>query len=207
MTNNDCKLIGTVTVLSAALLMLLPMLPGCGSSRTAPGADAGGDALGSDATGAVGWSFTAEDGGTELKAASLQLEGIANDEAWLKVTVRGVPKLQAIAFRLRFDPQAVSVEESVPGPAWEASDYPDDVVSKFATRSEGELWAGLGFKGLLGLNASKEQVVARIKVKLSGGKPLQVAFRPHHNLVLDTKGQDVKVKWLGGTFQPTSASK
>jgi hypothetical protein len=198
MTTRNHKLIGIMICVCAALLAA-----GCGSSRTTPAADAGGDAvLGSDATGPTTWSFSAEDDGSALKAASLELDGISGDEAWLKVTVRGVSKLQGIAFRLKFDPQAVSVEESEIGPAWATSDFPDDVVSRFATRSEGELWAGIGFEGLLGLPASKEQVVARVKVKLSGSKPLQVAFRPHHNLVLDTKGQGVEVKWLGGTFQP-----
>jgi hypothetical protein len=195
------KIHNLVVVLSTVLIAA-----GCGSSRTAPGADAGGDAVvGSDAvTGPITWSFSPEDDGSAPKAASLTLDGIAGDEAWLEVTVRGVPKLQGIAFRLKFDPQAVSVEEHEIGPAWASSDFPDDVISRFATRSGGELWAGIGFKGLLGLPASEEQVVARVKVKLAGGKPLEVAFRPHHNLVLDSKGQGVKVEWLGGTFEPIS---
>ena len=74
------------------------------------------------------------------------------------------------------------------------------VVSKFADK-DGELWAGVGHEGVKALDASKDTVVARVQLKLSGSGPIKVGFRPHHNLCLGTDGKSIKASWLGGTFE------
>jgi hypothetical protein len=143
------------------------------------------------------WKFTPEDTG-QSPAVAMKLESLAGDEATLVLVGRGMSALQGIAFRLTFPPQQVTVSRSEVGAAWAASGHP--VLSRFAPRSEGELWGGVGHQGPHGLAAEDGAELARIKLHLSGDLPVTLGFRAQHNLALDPGLKRLTVSWLGGSF-------
>lgn len=182
--------------LIAALLTLSLLAAACGDRNSAATTDAGADTgVQPDATPAGAWTFKADDDGS-APGVALQLDTVQGETAWLKVVTRGAPTLQGVAFRLTHDPKQVSVLKSEAGTVWGST-----AVSKFTARDDGELWAGVGHVGVKALDASKETVVARVQLKLSGSGPIKVGFRPHHNLCLGTDGKSIKATWLGGTFE------
>lgn len=140
------------------------------------------------------WKFTAEDSG-KSPAVVLQVETLDGDQATLLVVGRGLTPLQGVAFRLTYPPQQVTVQSSAVGAAWSGP------LARFATRAEGELWAGIGNKGAHGISTSGDLELARVVLKLSGTTPIKVGFRPYRNVVLDPKPQRVTATWLGGTFE------
>jgi hypothetical protein len=180
-----------------APLLTLTLVAACGDRNTPAVPDAGADTgVQPDTTTAAAWTFSADDDGT-TPGVALQADTIQGDSAWLKVVVRGVPTLQGVAFRLTHDPKQATVTTSGAGTVWGSA----GVVSKFAARDDGELWAGVGHVGTKALDASKDTVVARVQLKLSGSGPIKVGFRPHHNLCLGTDGKSITATWLGGTFE------
>jgi hypothetical protein len=184
-------------------LFLLALLGGC-SSRAA-GSDSGSDRTVLPPDGGPilkVWTYTADDDGTQSPVVSLKPDPTGTDVGALIVVARGVAKLQGVGLRLTFDPQHIQVTKSEVGTSWYGSGH--DVVSKLATRTEGALWAGIGYSGSFGLNATSEVTLARVQLKLSGEGPAPIAFPSGRNLVLDPDGAAVKVTWLGGTFTKIS---
>jgi len=153
------------------------------------------------------WRFVPEDDGSASPAVVLRQSdgttGSGVSDVWIDVVVRGVASLQGVAFRLAFDPQQVKVAASEEGQVWQQSSVKH--VARFAVRTEGELWAGLGHVGSGGLAAPGSGVtVARVRLTPVGSGTIPIMFRKHHNIVLDAKGTAVKVEWLGGQLEPSS---
>jgi hypothetical protein len=140
------------------------------------------------------WKFVAEDSG-QSPAVALKLEQLDGDKATLLVIGRGLTPLQGVAFRLTFPPQQVKVSSSEAGAAWGGA------LSRFATRAEGELWAGIGQKGAHGISTTGDLELARVVLQLSGTTAIKVGFRAYRNVVLDPKPQRVTATWLGGSFE------
>lgn len=185
------------SMVAAAVLLIGVAVAGCGSRASAP-SDAGAD--GAPDASPTAWSFVSDDDGSS-PAVVLQADGaLQGGEVWLKVVARGVPSLQGVAFRLSFDPQRVQVLESEEGDVWALSSVKH--VARFATRKEGELWAGLGHVGQGSLVAQSETTLARVKVAVKGGGEATVGFRAGHNMVLTTQGTSLKSAWLGGKLSP-----
>jgi hypothetical protein len=130
---------------------------------------------------------------------ALKLDKLSGQQATLLVIGRGLTPLQGVAFRLSFPTQQVTVTSSAAGAAWSGTGF--QVLSRFASRPEGELWAGIGNQGAHGLSASGDLELARLVLDLSGQAPIKLGFREHHNLVIDPKLQKLTVTWLGGTFE------
>jgi hypothetical protein len=176
---------------------------GC-SSDPAPAADTGVAADGTDAGEAgssTGFTFVPKDTGKETVAVALKLDSQDATGYQLKVVVRGVSTLQGVAFRLSFDPQHVQIVKSKESSAWAAAST--STIAKFATRtSEGELWGGVGFLGVVGMDATSETTVAYVRVAPSGASATSLSFRESHNVVLLTSGTSASPTWLGGTFEP-----
>lgn len=186
------------TSMVAAAFLIGLALPACGSRASNP-SDAGPDGA-PDAGQPGAWSFVSGDDGSS-PAVVLQADGAPRGgEVWLKVVARGVPSLQGVAFRLSFDPQRVQVLESEEGDVWALSSVKH--VARFATRKEGELWAGLGHLGQGSLVAQSETTLARVKVAVKGGGEATIGFRAGHNMVLTTQGAALKSAWLGGRLSP-----
>jgi hypothetical protein len=140
------------------------------------------------------WKFTPEDAG-QSPAVALKLEQLDGDKATLLVIGRGLTPLQGVAFRLTFPPAQATVSSSEAGAAWSGA------LSRFATRAEGELWAGIGQKGAHGISTTGDLELARVVLQLSGTTAIKVGFRANRNVVLDPKPQRVTATWLGGTFE------
>lgn len=186
----------SIHVISFSLLLALG---GCGDNGGTDDARSGDGAAEDAGPGtAQSWTFSAEDVGDVSPAILLRAESIEQGLATLSLVGRGIDKLQGLAFRLTFDPQAITVVTSKPGSIWPA----DNIVHRFKSRAEGELWAGIAHKGPRSLAATTDEVLAEVTLELGGIDPQEISFRPRHNLVLDPEGRAVTVQWLGGTFNP-----
>ena len=200
------RIVRTLLTRRVAGLAVLLALVGLGCSGTpSAGADAGAghDGLGSGSDGGGGsgaWVFVREDNGQETSAVALELEGVKGDEATLKVVARGLSELHSVAFRLVFDPKAVTVTRQELGAVWGGAQ--GRMISRFAVRPEGELWAGIGHVGKGAVRANAAASVARVTVKLSGAGPIELGFRAKHNAALaPALGTTYKPVWLGGMFK------
>ncbi|MFH1132722.1 MAG: hypothetical protein V1754_15410 [Pseudomonadota bacterium] len=181
------------------ILVAFILVTGCGGRNVDVGTDAGsGDAnqpMISD------WEFEPDDKGEGSPAITLKLEKIEGTQAQLGIEGRGLPRLQGLAFRLVFGPNGKSeVIETKPGINWLTGGT--KFVSKFSLRPEGELWGGIGHEGSYGMDATTPTVLATVTLKLNSSKPVEISFRPKHNLVLDPDGKQIEVLWLGGRFVP-----
>jgi len=197
---------GTTTVLRGVALVTVLLASGC-TSRL-PGGQTGedggvtGDAADSttkpDAQRPLGeWRFVSDDEGGAAEAVALRAKSIDGNSATIEVTLRGVPQLQGVAFRLGFPAERVTVKDHERSPAWS-----DPNVAEFAVRPEGEIWGGIGHVGAWGISAERELVVATLQLELSGSEPIDLAFDAPRAMVLSAEdGRPVEMTWLGGRFQ------
>jgi hypothetical protein len=184
------------------LALLALTVAGCSSrAPNAPAADTGPghDVVAADAGPLQPWSFAPEDDGTASPAVALRLEQVTGDRATFTIIGRGVPRLQGLAFRLTYPPARVAVAAKEVGAGWYGTGA--DLVSRFATQAEGELWAGIGFSGSRSVDVTEERELARVELTLSGADPVSLAFRPSHNTVIDPDGARVTARWLGGQLR------
>jgi hypothetical protein len=172
---------------------LAAILSGCGTRASSTVTDA------SPPPGNGAWTFVADDDGGAPRAVALRMDSIANDEATLSVVARGMDKLQGLAFRLGWDAQRLELSKPEVGSGWYGAGV--DVVSRFATKPGGELWAGIGYAGSHGLDAVREVTLARFQVKLSGQEPIPLVFRENRNVVITPEATSLSVTWSGGTFR------
>jgi hypothetical protein len=146
------------------------------------------------------WAFMPEDDGSVSPAIALRPDPAAGVPGALLLVARGIPKLQGIAFRLRYDVKSLTPGKQEVAAGWYGSGK--DLVSRIVARPEGELWGGIGYSGSHGLDASGEVVLLRLVLTPGAGPgPLAVGFRPGRNLVLDPNASKVAVSWLGGSFR------
>ncbi len=145
------------------------------------------------------WRFVPEESSAS-PAVALKPDPAGGPGA-LRLVARGIPKLQGIAFRLRFDGKALKPLKQEVSASWYGSGK--DLVSKLATRPEGELWGGIGYSGSHGLDATSEVTLATLSFEPGAGAagPLALSFRAGRNLVIDPNATKVSVSWLGGSFQ------
>lgn len=179
-------------------------LGACSDRSAQQGTDQGSIRLdaGSDALPTRDYTFVPDDDGKTTPAVALKLldapTGSTAGELELAVVVRGVPKLQGVAFRLQL-PEGVELVSSAGG-----SDFAAPVGVAKLKRVDRELWGGVGRRGRNPVDAgSVERTIATLKIRVQGVGALPLTFRPHHNLVLESdNGQQVDVSWLGGTLKP-----
>jgi hypothetical protein len=148
------------------------------------------------------WTFVPDPAAGPALAA-LEVESIDGNRAWLRLVLQGVPELQGIAFRLRFQPDRLEVKRSEQGPGWSAGSGWFPTAARFASRPGGERWGGIGFIGAHALDATGKMVLARLEVELTGADPIPLSFPPRRNLVIDQHNNPVQVGWRGGTFRRT----
>ena len=188
---------------SKLLLVLVIALGGCGDRATgtdsgAPDAGPRPDTLQPPPTGP--WGFAPEDDGSASPAIAIRPDPAGTGPGSLILVARGVPKLQGIAFRLRFDAKAIKAVKQEVSASWYGSGK--DLVSKIAVRPDGEIWAGIGYSGSHGLDATGEVTLAKLAFEPgSGAGPLPLSFRPGRNLVIDPNASKVALSWLGGSFR------
>jgi hypothetical protein len=179
-----------LSLAAAAVAVAVVLSAGCSSSGSGPGstADAGTDG------GGGAWGFSSSGTGKETPAVVLALDSVDGDSVWVRVVVRGVSKLQGVAFRLKADASAASLS------SYEVSKVWTSPASAFKAQKSGEIWAGIGHVGPKAIDATKDTTVARLKLSLSGSGPVTMTFRDHHNLVLDSTGEKVEASFVGGTL-------
>lgn len=188
------KRIDVHTILLATVSLTLVLGSGCSDRAAGQGGD-GGPA--GDLTLAKTFAFVPDDDGSS-PALFLRAAGPSEgNELALELVARGIAQLQGVAFRLLLSPQ-LELLSTKAGP-----DFGEPAAVARFKRVGDELWAGIGRRGLSGVDAqSVERVVAtlRLRVRAAGNVPL--AFRPHHQLVLEAeKGQSVEVSWHGGHLE------
>ncbi len=189
--------------LGSACFMALMVL-GCGSR---PGSQNNLDATtqNTDTTPAVSpdptkapWFFHAGESSAKDKVIALRTEKIEGNSVQLAVVGRNIPQIRGIAFRLTYAKKSVVLKDKKLGSAW--SKVSPNTVHKMTVRSEGELWAGAAFKNTNTIDATKEIVLAELTLELKPPGPIEVDFRPFHNMILDQEGKTVRVAWVGGMF-------
>lgn len=187
-----------VTQNRCAWLLALALVAGCSAPRSSAGDGAVGDdgLLEHDSLLTSGrWKFVAAAAPTE-PAVLVHLVQIDGDQATVDVVVQGVPQIQAIAYRLRYDVARLQVAESYKSELWSAPS-----VARFAPRADGELWAGIGHIGLHTVSAGEMVSVSRHLLKLDGADPIALDFIAHRGQLLGKDMQSVAAKWVGGRFE------
>lgn len=183
------------TILLATLCLTLVVASGCGDRATNQGGDGG---PGSDLSLATTFAFVPDDDGSS-PALFLRAAGPSEGtEIELEVVARGIAQLQGVAFRLLLSPQ-LEVSSTKAG-----TDFDEPAAIARFKRVGDELWAGIGRRGQNGVDAqSIERVVAKLRLRVRAAGNVPLAFRPHHQLVLESdKGQSVDARWFGGHFEP-----
>lgn len=170
-------------VCSAMLAAAAAFAPGCTS-----------DDSGSNGPGPVAFAAEARADGASVflreRPNPLKLHRFAVD-----VVVRGAPDVHGAAFRVTWDPEALTFIDAASGAPWSKA-----ALSLAKEGTPGQLAVAWTEKGETGIDASKETVIGTLTFEARGPKGSALAFKTERSQLVDKKGARVAVTWRGGSI-------
>jgi hypothetical protein len=182
----SAKLAAVATAM--AMAMALACVPGCNTTEI--------DRAGS---GPMAFASTADakDDGAQgatviLRSRSLLLTPAG--QVVVDVVARGAADLHGAAFRVTWDPAALSFVEAQSGPAWSK-----EAIALAKEGTPGQLAVVWTEKGETSHDATGETVLGTLTFALVSRKSTALAFMNERAKLVDKSGAPVDVTWRGGT--------
>lgn len=166
----------------ASLLALAMVLAACSSAPT-QSAEPGPIAFEADRTPSEG--------------ATVFVNGSATFSGQLAVAVmaRGAKELHGAAFRITYDPDALSYLDATPGPAWSKTSL---AIVKEAV--PGQLLVTWSEKGEAAIDATSDTVLGHLTFAVKGRSASAIAFKIERSQLVDKRGAKLGATWRGGTL-------
>ncbi len=124
-----------------------------------------------------------------------QHDMLGNGGVAFEVVARGVPDLHGIAFRLTYDPEALTFGSADVGPKWSKN-----ALALASEGAPGEALVTWTERGETGFDATKEVVLGNVVFSLASRKGATVSFKVERSLLVDRKGVKVGATFRGGTL-------
>ena len=172
---------------STAMIAALALVPGCNTTEL-------------DRAGSGPMSFSATGGAPDegngatviLRSRSLLLT--PSDHVVVDVVARGAADLHGAAFRVTWDPAALSFVEAQSGPTWSK-----EAIALAKEGTPGQLavvWTEKGGKSVV---AKDETVLGTLTFAVVSRKTTALAFMNERAQMVDKSGAPLAVTWRGGT--------
>ena len=114
----------------------------------------------------------------------------------VEVVARGAINVHGVAFRLTWDPEALTFVSATPGGAWSKAAI---VLAKEGTPGQlAVAWTEKG-EATAGFDAKTDTTLGVLVFDVKGRKGASLGFRPERSQIVDPKGNVVAVTWKGGT--------
>ena len=171
--------------MSSALLSLsLTAASGCTSGNARDGNAGGPVAMTTEAPG---------------EGASVSLRGrvdpLAPSQVVLDVVARGAADLHGAAFRMTWDPEAITFVSATSGTPWSKQ-----VLAMAKEGSPGQLAVLWTEKGETGIDASHETVIGTVTFAPRGRQGSPIAFKTERSQLVDKQGVPIVATWTGGSL-------
>jgi hypothetical protein len=169
----------------AALLALSLGLVSCTTGSTHGGAPEGTPAVVTEAPPA--------DGAAVFLRGRAEL--LAPDRLTFDVVARSSVDLHGAAFRMTWDPEALTFVDAASGPAWSRQSL---ALAKEA--QPGLLLVAWTEKGELGIDAKGEAVLGTLRFERRGHERAALAFTTPRSQLVDKTGAKIAAAWRGATI-------
>ena len=118
----------------------------------------------------------------------------ASNRLVVEVVARGAHDLHGAAFRMTWDPDALTFVEASRGDAWSKN-----VLAMAKEGSPGQLAVVWTEQGEKGIDATSETILGTLTFDTRGHKATPLAFKLERSELVDKKGVKVAAKWRGGS--------
>jgi hypothetical protein len=170
--------LGRSALLVAATALAL-LAPGCSADNAREGS-----------LGPIAFAPEAQAGG-----ASIALRGrfdlLAPSRIAVDVVARGAVDLHGAAFRMTWDPEALTFVGASSGAAWSKT-----ALSLAKEGSPGALAVAWAEMGEAGIDATSETVLGTLSFEVKGRKGTPLTFQTERSQVVDKKGVRIEARWL-----------
>jgi hypothetical protein len=173
-----CEGLGHSALLVAAAALAL-LAPGCSAESTREGGP-----------GPIAFTPEAPAGG-----ASIALRGrfdlLGPSRIAVDVVARGAADLHGAAFRMTWDPEALTFVGASSGAAWSKT-----ALSLAKEGSPGALAVAWAEMGEAAIDATNETVLGTLSFELKGRRGTPLTFQKERSQLVDKKGAGIRARWL-----------
>jgi len=141
-------------------------------------------------------AFAAEEGGEGATVFLRRSPALGNGLVF-DVVARGPADLHGAAFRLHYDPEAMTFVSAGAGPSWSKT-----AIALAKEGAPGQLAVTWSEKGEAGIDTTHETVLGTVAFEVRGRKPSPVSFKVERSTLVDRKGARIAASWRGGTLAP-----
>ena len=113
----------------------------------------------------------------------------------VEVVARGAPDLHGAAFRVTWDPAALTFVEAKSEAPWSKN-----AMAMAKEGAPGQLAVVWTEQGERSIDASKETVLGTLVFHARGHKATPLTFKVERSQLVDKKGERVEAQWRGGTI-------
>jgi len=147
-----------------------------------------------DESGAPPYAFQPE--GTNDGPVVFLRERLGGSRVQVDVVARGILEVHGSAFRVTWDPAALSFVQAQAGPSWSSRAL---LLAREA--APGELAVAWAEKGeARGHDATSELLLGTLVFEAKGQKGTPLAFRAARSALVDRAGRELPVTWRAGTL-------